>query len=233
MSPTPNLREASPIHDPYWDLVHEPDEAPFDAKRTALLIIDLQNLCAHPDGWMGRLARDQGKPDHLKERFDFIGEITPNVKRLLDHSRRIGVEVFHIRVAFRTMSARDGKRQLLNKLKDTPLLPMDFDIIDALKPLEDEIVLDKSSVSAFNSTHLDQILRNMRRDILWICGVVTEGCVELTTRDAADKGYHCTLVTDACASSRRAAHDNAVERITDGNVVRGRTVDQLLGMSSK
>jgi nicotinamidase-related amidase len=220
------------VHDPYWDLVHEPDEAPFNASKTALLIIDLQNLCAHPQGWMGRLATDQGKPDHLKERFDFIEEITPNVKRLLDHARKIGVEVFHIRVAFRTRTTRDGKRQLLNKLQDTPLLPMDFDIIDALKPLDDEIIIDKSSVSAFNSTAIDQILRNMGRDMLWICGVVTEGCVELTTRDAADKGYYCTLVTDGCASSRRTAHDDAVQRITDGNVVKGRTVDQLIKMSS-
>ena len=220
------------VHDPYWDLVREPEEPPFDATRVAMLIIDLQNLCAHPQGWMGRLATDQDKPEHLKERFDFIEEITPNVKRLLNHSRKIGVEVFHIRVAFRTLSTRDGKRQLLNKLEDTPLLPMDFEFIDALKPLEDEIIIDKSSVSAFNSTAIDQVLRNMRRDILWICGVVTEGCVELTTRDAADKGYFCTIVTDGCASSRRTTHEDAVQRITDGNVVKGRTADQLIKMSS-
>ena len=68
------------VHDPYWDLVHEPAEPPFDPKRTAMIIIDLQYLDGHPDGWMGRLCRDQGKPDHLKERFDFIQEIVPNVK---------------------------------------------------------------------------------------------------------------------------------------------------------
>ena len=60
------------VHDPYWDLETEPVEPAFDAARTALLIIDMQNMCAHPEGWMGRLARDQGKPGHLDERFDFI-----------------------------------------------------------------------------------------------------------------------------------------------------------------
>jgi ureidoacrylate peracid hydrolase len=219
------------VHDPYWDLVREPTEPPLDIKRTALLIVDMQNLCAHPDGWMGRLARDQGRRDHLKERFDFIDEVTPNLQRLLAHCRKVGVEVFHIRVAFRTHSTRDGKRQLLNKLDDTPLQPMDFDIVESLKPLPDEIIIDKSSVSTFNSTAIDQVLRNMGKERLWVCGVVTEGCVELTARDAADKGYFVTLVTDGCASSRRAAHENAVQRITDGNVIKGRTVSDLVAMS--
>jgi hypothetical protein len=47
-------------HDPYWDLVHEPEEPAFDAAKTALLIIDMQNLCAHPEGWMGRLCVGSG-----------------------------------------------------------------------------------------------------------------------------------------------------------------------------
>ena len=51
-------------HDPYYDLISLPPEPPFDPKRTALLTIDLQYLDAHPSGWMGRLARNQGRPDH-------------------------------------------------------------------------------------------------------------------------------------------------------------------------
>jgi nicotinamidase-related amidase len=217
------------VHDPYWDLVDEPVEPAFDPRKTALIIVDMQNLCAHPDGWMGRLAKDAGKPDALKERFEFIAEITPNLKQLLDHARRIGVEVFHVRIAFRTSGTRDGKRGLLNR-KETPLVPMDYDIVSAIAPIDDEIVLNKTSVSTFNSTSIDQILRNMGRDRLWVTGVVTEGCVELTARDAADRGYYVTLVTDACASSTHAAHNDAVQRMTDGSVIRGRTVAELLAL---
>lgn len=217
------------VHDPYWDLVDEPVEPGFDAKKTALIIVDMQNMCAHPDGWMGRLGADQGQPDALKERFEFIADITPRLRKLLDHARANDVEVFHVRIAFRSNSTRDGKRGLLNREK-TPLIPMDYDIITALVPLEDEIVLNKTSVSTFNSTSIDQILRNMGRDRLWVTGCVTEGCVELTARDAADRGYYVTLVTDACASSTHAAHDDAVQRITDGNVIRGKTVDELIAL---
>lgn len=220
------------VHDPYWDLVYEPEEPAFDPAKTALVIVDMQNLCAHPGGWMGRLGRDQGKPDQLKERFDFIGEITPKLQRLLNHARKAGIEVFHVRIAFRTKTTRDGKRALLNRQDETPLVAMDYDIVEALTPLPDEIVLNKTSVSTFNSTSFDQILRNMRRDRLWVSGVVTEGCVELTARDAADRGYHVSLVTDACASSTHAAHVDAVQRMTDGNVIRGRTTAQLMELSA-
>ena len=220
------------VHDPYWDLEIEPIEPDFDASRTALLIIDMQNLCAHPEGWMGRLCTDQGRPGHLDERFRFMDEITPNLQRVLAFCRTSGVEVFHVRIAFRTQTTRDGKRGLLNRLQDTPLVPFDFDIIDGIKPLPDEIVLDKTSVSAFNSTPLDQILRNMGRDRVWTAGCVTEGCVELTTRDAADRGYYTTILTDCCASSTHAAHDDAVQRITDGNIIRGYTSAQVIARAA-
>ena len=68
------------VHDPYWDLENEPVEPPFDAASTALLIIDMQNMCGHPDGWMGRLCKDQGKPDQRRywyhrgpERHSIVG----------------------------------------------------------------------------------------------------------------------------------------------------------------
>ena len=54
--------------------------------------------------------------------------------------------------------------------------------------------------------------------------------MELTARDASDRGYFTTLVTDCCASSTRAAHDDAVQRMTDGEVIRGRTSAELIAL---
>lgn len=219
------------VHDPYWDLVDEPQDPPLDPKRTALMIIDLQFLDAHPDGWMGRLARDQGKPAHLRERFAYIQEILPNVQRLQHACRATGIEVIHVRIAFRMRSTRDGKREFLSRLDKTPLIPRDYDFLEEIAPLTDEIVIDKTSASTFSSTAVDQMLRNMQIDRLWVAGIVTDGCVELTARDAADRGYYVTLVTDACASSTHAAHKDAVQRITDGNLIKGHTVDELIAMT--
>jgi ureidoacrylate peracid hydrolase len=215
-------------HDPYWDLVLEAEEAPYDPQRTAMVIIDLQYLDAHPDGWMGRLARDQGKPDHLKERFDFIADILPNVKRLQVACRANGIQVIHVRIAFRTRSTRDGKRALLTRLDQTPMEPRDDDILDEIAPEGDDIIVDKTSVSTFNSTAIDQMLRNMGIDRLWVCGIVTEGCVELTARDAFDRGYYVTLVTDCCASSTHVAHEDALQRMNDGGQIKLHTAGELI-----
>lgn len=215
-------------HDPYYELVPAPQEKPFDAERTALLIIDLQYLDAHPDGWMGRLCRAQGKPDLLNERWEFIDEILPNVRRLQDACRAGGVELIHIRVKYLTKDCRDGQRSLAKDEKAISADERDDDFLEMVAPQGDELIIDKTSAGTFNSTAIDQILRNMKVDRLWVTGIVTEGCVELTARDAADRGYYVTLVTDGLASSTHAAHDDALQRMTDGGLIKARSSAELI-----
>lgn len=214
-------------HDPYYELVPEPQEPPFDASRTALLVIDLQYGDAHPDGWMGKLCRAHGRPDLLDERWAFVDEILPNVRRLQDACRAGGVEVIHVRVKFLTPDARDAPRSMSMEGVAVPADARDDDFLELVAPTGDELIVDKTSAGAFNSTSLDQILRNLRVDRLWVTGVVTEGCVELTARDAADRGYFVTLVGDGLASSTRAAHDDALQRMTDGGLIKLRSTDEL------
>jgi nicotinamidase-related amidase len=217
-------------HDPYYELVPEPHEPPFDASKTALLIIDLQYLDAHPDGWMGKLCRAQGRPDLLNERWAFIDEILPNVRRLQDACRAGGIELIHIRVKYLTPDGRDGQRSLSMGDGSVRYDARDDDFLELVAPQGDELIVDKTSAGTFNSTSLDQILRNMRIDRLWVTGIVTEGCVELTARDAADRGYYVTLVSDALASSTRLAHEDALQRMTDGGLIKARTVEELCGV---
>jgi nicotinamidase-related amidase len=215
-------------HDPYYELVPEPKEMPFDAGKTALLIIDLQYLDAHPDGWMGRLCRAQGRPDLLNERWEFIDEILPNVRKLQDACRAGGIELVHIRVKYLTKDCRDGQRSLAKDEKAVSADARDDDFLEMVAPVGDELVIDKTSAGTFNSTAIDQILRNMKVDRLWVTGIVTEGCVELTARDAADRGFYVTLVKDCLASSTHAAHDDALQRMTDGGLIKARTADELI-----
>jgi nicotinamidase-related amidase len=220
-------------HDPYYELVPEPKEKAFDAGKTALLIIDLQYLDAHPDGWMGRLCRAQGKPDLLNERWEFIDEILPNVRKLQDACRAGGIELIHIRVKYLTKDCRDGQRSLAKDEKAISADARDDDFLEMIAPVGDELVIDKTSAGTFNSTAIDQILRNMKVDRLWVTGIVTEGCVELTARDAADRGYFVTLVSDCLASSTHAAHYDALQRMTDGGLIKARTSDQLIALMAK
>jgi nicotinamidase-related amidase len=220
-------------HDPYYELVPEPQEKPFDAGRTALLIIDLQYLDAHPDGWMGRLCRVQGRPDLLNERWAFIDDILPNVRRLQDACRAGGIELIHIRVKYLTKDCRDGQRSLAKDEKAISADARDDDFLEMVAPQGDELVIDKTSAGTFNSTAIDQILRNMKVDRLWVTGIVTEGCVELTARDAADRGFYVTLVKDCLASSTHAAHEDALQRMTDGGLIKARSSAELIAMIGK
>jgi nicotinamidase-related amidase len=217
-------------YDPYYQLVPVPKEPPFDASRTALIVVDLQNACAHPDGLMGRLAKDQGKPWLLQERWDFVTEILPRVRRLQDACRAAGIELFHVRVKYLTADCRDGQRSLAREVKARSSNAFDLEFLEMVAPQGDEIIIDKTSAGAFNSTALDQVLRNMGRDRLLFAGVVTEGCVEMTARTAADRGYYTTLVSDGCASSTRLAHEDAIQRMTDGGLIKARTADDLVAI---
>lgn len=214
-------------HDPYYELVPEPQERPFDPSRTALLIIDLQYMDAHKDGWMGRLAAAQGRPELLQERWDFVDEILPRVRQLQDACRAAAIELVHIRVKYLTRDCRDGQRSLAKEQKAISSDARDDDFLEMVAPIGDELIIDKTSAGTFNSTAIDQILRNMRIDRLLVTGIVTEGCVELTARDAADRGYYVTLVSDACASSTHVAHEDALQRMGDGGLIKIRTVEQL------
>lgn len=217
-------------YDPYYQLVPEPKEPPFDPSRTALIIIDLQNACAHPDGLMGRLAKEQNKPWLLQERWDFVNEILPRVRKLQDACRGAGVELIHVRVKYLTKDHRDGQRSLAREVKARSSTAFDLEFLDMVAPQGDEIIIDKTSAGTFNSTALDQMLRNMGRDRLLFAGVVTEGCVEMTARTAADRGYYTTLVSDGCASSTHLAHYDALQRMTDGGLIKARTADEIIKM---
>ncbi|MCZ7572197.1 MAG: cysteine hydrolase [Ardenticatenaceae bacterium] len=225
---------ASPFQDPFFQLVADAvHEFPFELAKAALVVIDMQYLDAHPSGWMGRLAREQGKEELLRYRFEAIARTVPNIQRLQATCRSAGIEVVHVRVAFLTNDGRDGVPALTSRGTKTPYYGREAEILEELRPEGDEIVVNKTSSGAFNSSNLDQILRNLGIDHLLITGIVTNGCVELTARDAADRGYWVTLVSDGCSASTPELHANALERMTDGGIIAAKTTEEVLTMISR
>lgn len=185
-------------------------EVPLRTADTALLLIDLQYLDASPDhGIYGRL-RGEGKGDLCAHFVSQLPRVIANARRLLDACRAKGFEVIHSRIGCLTRDGRDLSSSYKEKGFLAPPGSREIDLLDELAPAPDEIVVTKTSTSAFTSTNIDQMLRYMGIRSLICCGVHTNYCVETTVRDAYDRGYGVILVSDACASLREDFHRMAL-----------------------
>lgn len=78
--------------------------------------------------------------------------------------------------------------------------PVGGNIRAILTPIEGEKVISKNEVNSFKNNDLLDYLHNQNVSRLIICGMQTHMCVEAATRAAADFGFQCILVQDACAT---------------------------------
>ncbi len=204
-------------------------ENPVIPSRTALLFVDVQNFNARPDGGEYRemgLTPEQALSQnaYFFHRLDRI--VIPNLRRLQKACRGVGIEVVFTVIESLTRDGRD--RSLDYKITgfNVPKGSRDAQVLEAIRPVEDEMVFPKTSSSVFISTNIHYVLGNLNIDFLVVCGLITDQCISSTVRDACDLGYLVTLITDACASYTPERHDTAISHIK--GYCRRRTTDQLL-----
>ena len=194
-----------------WELiggVHEPE---LTRANTALLIIDVQYMCADRDFGMGAKADKLGGMEFINYYFDRLKYVTiPNIRRLQATARKMGVEVVHVRIASSTNDGRDNSLRWKWRGRPTPIGSKEAQILPEVEPQGDELVFSKVTESVFNSTNIHRTLQNMGIANLIIVGVVTNGCVEGATRSASDLDYGTILVEDATAAFAPQLQDNAV-----------------------
>jgi nicotinamidase-related amidase len=89
------------------------------------------------------------------------------------------------------------------------------EVLDELKPMDNELVITKGCSGVFNGTNFDQILANMGIKNLIFAGVVTNYCVETAVRDAGDRDYNVILLDDGCAALSPDHHRLALEVLDD------------------
>ena len=189
-------------------------EVPVEPDRAALLLIDVQNFGAVREGGEFKQVPTEDFERELGYYFEHLERVAvPNMQRLQAACRGAGIEVMYTVIESLTQDGRD--RSLDYKITgfNVPKGSWDAQVVDALAPLGDEIVLPKTSSSVFISTKIDYVLRNLGVCYLIVCGVLTDQCVESAVRDACDLGYLVTLVPDACASLSQARHDNTLRAI--------------------
>jgi biuret amidohydrolase len=176
------------------------------AGRAALLVVDVQRgFCERAVS--DALGFDSG--EHFWRRVD--GQVLPNATRLIAAARGAGVEVIYTVIEALTADGRD--RSLDHKRSDF-LIPKGAaggEVMPAIAPEGDEIVLPKTASGIFNATNIDYLLRNLGVERLAVFGVYTHQCVESAVRDAADRGYLVTLVADACAAKTAGQEEATAE----------------------
>ena len=75
-----------------------------------------------------------------------------------------------------------------------------YEIHPRVAPRTGELVLDKNTSSAFHTTPVDLYLRNMQIETVVLTGVASDQCVLATAIDAADRGFHVIVASDAVAN---------------------------------
>lgn len=178
-----------------------PRDLPFVADHTALLLVDMQRAWLEPQ--FDPHLQDADAQYFLQRTRT---QVIPNQQQLLTAMRGARQNVLHTLIESLTADGRD--RSLDHKLSDMhlPKGSPQAAIIDELAAGENEIILPKTSSGVFNSTNIDYVLRNLQTRHLIIAGIVTDQCVDMAVRDAADRGYLVTLVEDACATYTEARH---------------------------
>jgi nicotinamidase-related amidase len=181
--------------------------------KTALVVVDMQYLDAHPDYGLGKTLKERGTFHLVEGYFDRVKDATGVIAKLLDACRQTGIEVIYITIASRTKDGRERSRVHRDNEMYAQIGSREAAVLDEIAPQGDEIVLHKTAGGVFNSTEIDYLLHNLGIETLIMTGVVTNGCVETAVRDAADRSYKVILVPDACAAFTDELHENSLRSV--------------------
>ena len=185
------------------------NDAVFDPKGTAVLIVDLQNDFLHPDGAYGRSGTTN--PD--------IAALPEKILPLLNIVRAAGGWV--VSTQFTLVPGRDGEPFISAHLKKLrPFLTKgDFtpsgwghSLVDSLQPAD--ITVEKVAYSAFYQSRMEFALSRAGIQTLMVCGIVTNGGVASTVRDAHVRDFHTITLSDGCAAFSTATHNVAIQSLT-------------------
>ncbi|WP_445158394.1 cysteine hydrolase family protein [Halomonas sp. E14] len=176
------------------------------AQRTALIIVDLQNDFLHPEGAYARGGASNPEATALPER------IAPLAQRLKQAGGLVAATRFTL------WPDAQGEPMISPHLKSLrPFLARgDFAPdshgqanVEAIRHFVD-VSVNKVAYSGFFNTQLDWVLKKAGITTVAVCGIVTNGGVASTVRDAHMRDYHTLVIKDGCAAFKRATHDTAI-----------------------
>ncbi len=177
----------------------------FDCPTTALVLCDLQNDFLHPDGAYARAG--VSAPE--------IAALPARLKPVADAMRR--ADGWIVSTHFTLVPGRGGEPLILPHLKKLrPFLgngdfaPGSFghDLVGELKPAD--LMVEKVAYSAFYMSRMEFVLRRAGIDTLVFAGIVTNGGVASTVRDAHVRDFRSIVLADGCAAFSKTVHEATI-----------------------
>ena len=177
----------------------------FDPKTTALMLVDMQNDFLHPEGAYGRAS----------QKSEAIAALPDRLVSVADAMREAGGWI--VSTHFTLVPGKGGEpfisphlRKLRPFLDKGDFQPGAFghQLIDALQPAD--LTVEKVAFSAFYQSRLEWVLQRAGLKSLVFGGIVTNGGVASTLRDAHVRDFHCTVLEDGCAAFSDRAHDSSI-----------------------
>lgn len=186
----------------------EPHEI-LEPESTALLVVDVQNDFVDPKGAMASNGLD----------MSMLSELPAAVGAVVDLARQAGVQIVWIHNT--TLPGGRGESPAWHNFKTRTSKGHEYtiegtwgwELPSGLRAEPDDLLIRKSRSSAFVRTNLEGTLRGNGIECVVLVGCMTDGCVESTIRNAAHYDFYPSIVPEACASSRREWHDNAISHM--------------------
>jgi len=178
---------------------------PLDPASTALVLVDLQNDFIHPEGAYGRAGQTS----------DAIAALPARLAPLAQAMRRAGGWI--VSTHFTLVPGKGGEPFILDHLKmlrpflgKGDYLPGAWGhaLVDELQPAD--IGIEKVAYSAFYMSRMEFVLRRAGLRRLVFSGIVTNGGVASTVRDAHVRDFATVVLADGCAAFRAQVHETAI-----------------------
>mgnify|MGYP001179114668 FL=1 len=172
---------------------------------TALVLIDMQNDFIHSSGAYARGGATS----------EYISSLPALLKPVANTIRETGGWI--VSTHFTLVSGKNREPFISEHLQELrPFLSKgDFlsgsfghDLIDELAP--SDLFVEKVAYSAFYMSRLDWLLKQAGITNLIFGGIVTNGGVASTVRDAHVHGYQNTVLSDGCAAFDHSVHEVAI-----------------------
>jgi len=205
-------------------------ETKIDVKKTALLVIDMQN----------DLIKAKEEPFNQVTRMVESKGVISNTAKVLAAARKAGMPVIftnHIHRRDNADSVPTITDMMLQGLVPPPSERLiegtpGAQVVDELKPAPGEHVIWKRRSNAFYNSDLELMLRCQGIDTVILVGAVTDGCVANTARGARERDLHVIVLSDCCAT-RMQEDDDYFMKTVFPKAGRVRTADEMVAVISK